>query len=38
MGIKYGKINYPLDGIENLTNVGSNECTNFRVSNHSILK
>ena len=35
MGAKYGKIDYPLNEIENLINFGNNDCTNFRDSNHS---
>ena len=35
MGNKYTKIEYPLNNIENLINIGSKNCTNFRDINHS---
>jgi len=35
MGTKYTKIDYPLNNIENLINIGSKSFTNFRDLNHS---
>jgi len=35
MGNKYVTIEYPLNNIENLINIGNNNYTNFRNLNHS---